>query len=78
MYNVIFTDCAVFQNAENLIAENIYSQVDSNGHHTLLLKKNIDHRKSAMSVPIDDKFVISKTGRKSLMKTTNGCDFFCL
>ena len=54
------------------------SQVDSNGHHTLLLKGITDHRKSAMAVPICDKFVISKTGRKSLKRTTKGWDFLCL
>ena len=31
-----------------------------------------------MDVPIDDKFAVSKTGRKSLIKTTNGWDFLCL
>ena len=31
-----------------------------------------------MAVPIDDKFVVSKTGRKSLMKNTKGWDFLCL
>ena len=37
VYEVIFPDGVVSQYAENIIAENIYSQVDSNGHHTLLL-----------------------------------------
>ena len=40
----------------------MYSQVDSNGHHTLLLREITYHRKSAMAVPIGDKFVVSKTG----------------
>ena len=31
-----------------------------------------------MAVPIYEKFVISKTGRKILRKTTNGWDFLCL
>ena len=38
VYDIMFTDGAVCQYAENIIAENMYSQVDSNGHHTLLLK----------------------------------------
>ena len=56
----------------------MYSQVDSNGHHTLLLKEITDHRKLVMDVSIDDKFVVSNTGRKSLRKTTKGWDFLCL
>ena len=71
-------DGAVCQYASNIIADNMYYQVDSNGHHTLLLKKIIDHRKSAIAVPIDDKFVVSDTGRKSLRDTTKGWDFLCL
>ena len=31
-----------------------------------------------MDLPIDYKFVISNTGRKSLRKTTKGWDFLCL
>ena len=44
LYDVMFLDGAVCQYAENIIAENIYSQVDSRGHHTLLLKEITDHR----------------------------------
>ena len=38
VYDVMFPDWAVCQYAANIIAENMYSQVDSNGHHTILLK----------------------------------------
>ena len=31
-----------------------------------------------MDVTIDNKFVVSKTGRKYLIKTTKGWDFLCL
>ena len=78
VYDVMFPDGAVFQYAENIIADNMYSQVHSNGHHTLLLKEITDHRKSVMAVPIYDKFVVSNTGRKSVRKTTKGWDFLCL
>ena len=75
VYNVMFPDGAVCQYAENIIAEIMYSQVDSNGHHNLLLKEITDHRKSAMALHIDDKFVVSNTVSKSLRKTTKGWDF---
>ena len=78
VYNVMFLDGALCQYAANIIAENMYSQVGSNGHRTLLLKEITDHRKSAIAVPIYDKFVVSKTGRKMLRKTTKGWDLLCL
>ena len=36
VYDVMFPDGAVCQYAANIFADNMYSQVDSNGHHTLL------------------------------------------
>ena len=38
VYDVMFPDGAVCQYAASIIADNIYSQVDSNVYHTLLLK----------------------------------------
>ena len=78
VYDVMFPDGAIYQYVANIIAESMYSQVDSNGHHTLLLKEITDHRKSTTAISIDDKFIVSKTGRKSLRKTTQGWDFLCL
>ena len=78
VYDVMFPDGAVCQYAANIIAENMYSQVDSNGQHTLLLKEITDHRKSLMDVYIYENFVVSKTGRKILRNTTKGWDFLCL
>ena len=78
VYDVMFPDGAVCQYAANIIAENMYSQVDSNGHHTLHLKEITDLRKSEMSVIVYDKFVASKTGKKSLRNTTKGWDFLYL
>ena len=74
----MFPDVTVCQYAANIISENMYSRIYSNGHHTLLLKEITDHGKSSIAVTIDDKFVVSKTGRKILRKTTKGWDFLCL
>ena len=46
VYGVMFPYGAVCQYAENIIAENMYSQVDSNVHHTLFLKEINYQRKS--------------------------------
>ena len=78
VYCVIFPDGAVCQYVESIIAENMYSQVDSNVHHTLLLKENTDHRRSAMDVPTYKKIVVSNTGRKILRKSTKEWDLLCL
>ena len=72
LYNVMFPNGEVCYYAANIIAEHMYSRVDSNGHHILLLKEITEHRKSAMDEPIDEKFVISKTGRQILRNTTKG------
>ena len=45
VYDFIFPYGAVCQHAENIIAENMYSQVYSNGYHTLLPKEITNHRK---------------------------------
>ena len=74
----MFPDGAICQYAANVIAESMYSQVDSNGHHTLLLKEITNHRKTTATIPIYDKYIVFKTGRKPLRKTTKGCDFLCL
>ena len=56
----------------------MYYRVYSKGRHTLLLKEITDHRKSAITVSIDDKFVVSKAVRKSLRKINKGWDILCL
>ena len=56
----------------------MYSQLDSNGHHTLLLKEITYHSKSAMAVPIGDRFVVSKTGRNFFRNTTKEWYLLCL
>ena len=78
IYDIMFPDGATCQYAANIIAESMYSQVDSNGYHTLLLKEITNHKKSSAALNIDDKYITSKTGRKSLRKTTKGWDFLCL
>ena len=44
-YNVEFSDDLVKENSANVIAENIYQRVDSNGHNQLVFDEIIDFRK---------------------------------
>ena len=45
IYEVKFGDGEVLEYAANVIAENIYSQVDDEGHYQLLLDEIVDHKK---------------------------------
>jgi hypothetical protein len=55
----------------NAIAENIYTQVDEEGRHFVLLKEISDHRKNAQAVSIDDGFV-TVNGQRRPKRTTKG------
>ena len=51
MYEVD-TDGIPHEYATNTIAENLYSQVDSEGRHQLIFLEIIDHRKNDDAIPI--------------------------
>jgi hypothetical protein len=55
----------------NAIAENIYTQVDEEGRHFVLLKEISDHQKSDEVVSIDNGFVIVN-GQQKPKRTTKG------
>ena len=75
VYDVEFPDGQVKEYAANILAENMLSQVDSEGHSTLLMKEIIDHRKDAsIAVPMEDKYLVTRTGQRRLRKTTQGWD----
>ncbi len=71
MYEVTFPDGHVEEYVANVIAENIYSQVDEEGNQFVMLKEIIDHRKDHTAVAIDDKW-IQHGSNKTLCKTTQG------
>jgi Reverse transcriptase (RNA-dependent DNA polymerase) len=56
----------------NVIAENLFSQVDSEGNQYVLMKKISDHRQDETAVPISDGWITMKNGRRSWKKTTRG------
>jgi hypothetical protein len=53
----------------NVIAENLFSQVDSEGNQYVLMKEISDHRQDETAVPISDGWITMKNGRKSRKKT---------
>ena len=56
----------------NVIAENLYSQVDSEGRELLAFKEICDHRKNARAISIQDGYDISRNGNRTPKRTTVG------
>jgi hypothetical protein len=59
----------------NVIAENIYSQCDSEGKQFLLLEEISDHKRDQSAISIDEGFMTSRNGNKVRKKTTRGWKF---
>ena len=76
VYDVIFPDGSISQYAANIIAENIYSQIDEDGYrYQLLLKCILDHCKGGRAVPKSEGYVVSKNRNKARKQTTKGWYF---
>ena len=72
VYDMMFPDGSIQQYAANLIAENIYSQVDKDGHKQTLIGEIVDHRKEDTAYDKANGFVTDKYGNKSCHTTTKG------
>ena len=70
-YEVEFDDGEVLEYAANVIAENLYSQVDSEGRRCLTMDSIIDHKKDDTALGLDDAFIL-KDGKRHRKKTTMG------
>jgi hypothetical protein len=72
VYEVTFSDGTTEELAANVIAENMYSNVDSKGHHYKLMHEIMDHKKDNLAIQINNGFIVSKSGNKVPKKTTRG------
>lgn len=73
VYEVEFPDGSTDAFSANIIAENLFSQIDDEGHAYQILKEITDHRKDDLTaIPKDDGFFITKSGRKQARHTTIG------
>jgi Reverse transcriptase (RNA-dependent DNA polymerase) len=73
IYDVEFPDGQVKEYSANLIAENILSQVDMDGYSYSLMESIVDYKKDeAVAIPLSEKYVTSKNGRRRLRFTTAG------
>ena len=61
----------------NLIAENLYSQVDAEGHSFSMIKEIINHCKDGHALSKDDGFIVMKSGQRKLKCITQGWDHLC-
>ena len=75
VYDVEFPDGAVKYYTENVIAENVLSQVDLSGFYTQALDKIVIHMKLVYAVSIKDAYVTIKRGVHKLRHTTIGWEF---
>ena len=76
VYEVEFPDGELQEYAANILAENMLSQVDDEGHNILLMRDIIDYKKDeAIAVPMEDKYLLTRSGQRRLRKTTQGWSF---
>jgi hypothetical protein len=72
-YEVQFSDGTTDELTANVIAENMLSNVDSEGYHYQLLSEIVDHKKDGSAIQISNGYIESKSGnRKTPKKTTRG------
>ena len=71
MYELEFQDGHVESYAANLIAENIYEQLDEEGNKYRLLSSIVDHKKDASAISISDG-TFHWNGREHKKRTTRG------
>jgi hypothetical protein len=70
-YDVEFPNGDIKEYAANIIAENMLTQVDSDGYSLTMMKGIIDYeRDDAVAVPKSDMYVVTSRGQKKLRKTT--------
>ena len=72
LYEVDYPDGTTEQLAANIIAENMLSQVDSEGHHYKLLAEVTDHKKDDSGIANVDGFIKSSSGNLHQKRTTCG------
>ena len=60
------------QYANNVIAENMQIQINSDGHIFDILDVTVDYSKYDTVVPISEKYVTTRSGSRRIYHTTEG------
>jgi hypothetical protein len=76
-YDCIFDDRTMERYTANIIAENLFSQCNSEGRSFLVLKEIIDHSKDHSAVPMAEGFTVGFNGNKVPKKMTRGWKLLC-
>ena len=72
-YDVEFSNGQVKEYGANIMAENMLTQVDLDGYSLSLMDSIIDHlRDPSQAIPMEDKYITTKSRLKWLRKTTKG------
>ena len=71
-YEVEFLDGTIETLTANVIAENLLSQVDEEGHRQLLLEEIVDFRKDDTAIDIKDGIITTNNGVTRKIMTTKG------
>ena len=74
-FTVRFNDGGEKDITFNLLAEHLYSQVDSEGNQYRLFRELINHRKNKNALDKADQYRILGNGKRVLKKSTTGWDF---
>ena len=73
IYEVEFPDGQVLEYTANVIAENLYAQVDQEGRHQVILDGIVGHRNDGSAVSPDDQIIVVN-GKNCKRKSTAGWD----
>ena len=72
LYNVKFPDGTVKPYSANIIAQNMYSQVDEDGYSKSGFHSIVDYKKDKDAVPMNQKYIVTKSGQKRCRQSTAG------
>ena len=72
LYEVEYPDGSTDVVNTNLIAENLYSQIDKEGETYTVMVEILDHRRDDTAVPVKEGFIKSKNGQARAIITTAG------
>lgn len=75
LYEVEYSSGCVEQIQANIIAQNMFAQIDSEGRRYMLIKEISDHKKDNTAMLQGDNIIIGKNGNKSYKHTTQGWQF---
>ena len=75
LYDVEFNDGSVREYSANVIAENLYDQVDADGYSHSMLDCIVDVRKTIDAVLKEKMYITTSSGKRRLRHTTAGWEF---